>query len=92
MRVIAFLLPLLALGAAPSEPLPAPTAPIKSRLISPAPSCPDLQVAVGNRSGQFRKLTDLPPADAYQAVYRLGADGCIDPLLVSERVRGARQR
>jgi hypothetical protein len=30
----------------------------------------------------------LPPADAFQAVYRLDAKGCIDPLLVSERISG----
>ena len=80
MRSIVALFSLLTLGAAPPGTTPA-------RLISPAPSCQNLQIAQSTDGRLFRKLGQLPPAEAYQAVYRLGADGCIDPLLVGDRVR-----
>ena len=31
---------------------------------------------------QARRLADLPPGDTLLAVYRVGEDGCIDPLIV----------
>ena len=37
-----------------------------------------------------RKLNELPPGDAYQAVLRTDARGCLDPLLVKDRVRKSR--
>ena len=37
-----------------------------------------------------RKLGELPPADAYQAVLRVDGKGCLDPLLVKDRIRGSR--
>ena len=30
----------------------------------------------------MRKLGELPPADAYHAVYRLDDKGCVDPVMV----------
>jgi len=92
MRLIAVLFPLATLGAAPPEPLPAPSAPTPSRLISPAPNCTTARTAQSDGPRIHRKLGELPPAEAYQAVYRLGADGCIDPLLVSDRIRNTRGR
>jgi len=84
MRLIATLLPLLALGAAPPDVMPA-------KLISPAPECkPQVAVAQSAEGPLFRRLDRLPPAQAYQAVYRLDANGCIDPLLVKDRIRPQR--
>ena len=87
MRRIAIPMSLLALGAAPPAANPAQPAPVPVRLVSPAPHCPTIAVAATDGRSSFRRLGELPPADAYQAVYRLGSDGCIDPLLVSERIR-----
>ena len=87
MRAFAALLPLLTLGAAPSMA----TGPITAKVISPAPNCKQqMSVTQSSEGPLFRRLDQLPPAAAYQAVYRLDADGCIDPLLVSDRVRGQR--
>ena len=88
MHKIAILLPLLLIGASPAADEPVPVnSPMAAKLISPTPGCKTMQVAQSSDGRVFRRLGELPPADAYQAVYRLGADGCIDPLLVSDRIR-----
>jgi len=79
MRAIAALLPLLALGAAPPTP---------AKVISPAPACKQQLNSAQTSDGPiFRRLGELPPGKAYQAVFRLDANGCIDPLLVGDRIR-----
>ena len=83
MRHFAALLPLLAIGAAPPAAAPTP-----AKLISPAPDCKqNLNVAQSTEGPLFRRLDQLPKGQAYQAVFRLDANGCIDPLLVSDRIR-----
>jgi hypothetical protein len=37
-----------------------------------------------------RKLGELPPAEGYQAVLRIDEKGCLDPLLVKDRIRQSR--
>jgi hypothetical protein len=37
-----------------------------------------------------RKLGELPPAEGYQAVLRTDEKGCLDPLLVKDRLRQSR--
>jgi hypothetical protein len=37
-----------------------------------------------------RKLGELPPAEGYQAVLRTDGNGCLDPLLVRDRLRQSR--
>ena len=37
-----------------------------------------------------RKLGELPPAEGYQAVLRIDGKGCLDPLLVKDRIRQSR--
>jgi hypothetical protein len=37
-----------------------------------------------------RKLAELPPAEGYQAVLRTDEKGCLDPLLVKDRLRQSR--
>ena len=80
MHRIAAVVSLLSLGAAAPGTTPA-------KLISPAPGCKNLQVAQSTDGRIFRRLGELPPADAYQTVYRLDEKGCIDPLLVRDRIR-----
>ena len=51
-------------------------------------SCPNDPAIRWGRSHdgvEYRKLTDLPPAEAYAAVYRRGPDGCMIPVLFRER-------
>ena len=55
---------------------------------APEARCPDQPTAHLARPGkgaQHRKLTDLPPAEGYRAVYRRDADGCIVPVKVNFR-------
>ena len=55
--------------------------------------CPSLAGHPTARPGEPlkpRKLAELPPAQAYHAVFRRGADGCIDPLFVGYQYRTKR--
>ena len=84
MTRIAVLIPLLALGAAPPEgprPISSP-----AHMFSPTPKCRTLDIAAADKRVELRRLGELPPAEAYQAVLRLDGNGCLDPLLVSERI------
>ena len=74
------------IAIAPLEGLAAAPQPAGRTVVSP--SCPDdpaAHLARERKDGQFRKLTDLPPADAYAAVYRRGPDGCMVPVMYRER-------
>ena len=88
------IVPLLALlGAAPP---PAGNAPqIKpTRVVSPVPSiCERTGSYARGEPGppEIKRLGQLRPADAYMAVYRTDADGCLDPLLARDR-QGIRHR
>lgn len=92
MRATAVLIPLLTLGAAPpSGTSVSPGLPMQARVVSPFPSdCRTPQLADTDRRLTPRKLGELPPAKAYQAVLRAGPDGCPNPLLVSERIGWSR--
>lgn len=93
MRKIAVLIPLLALGAAePSVPPPPIETPSASPIAPAFPDCRTLHTANTNKKATFRRLGELPPAEAYHAVLRAGPDGCNDPLLVSERINWTRQK
>ena len=39
---------------------------------------------------ELKKLNKLPPADAFHAVYRLDANGCIDPVMVGYQYKRER--
>jgi hypothetical protein len=74
------------LGIAPAGDLAAAPPPVGRTALDP--SCPDdpaAHLARERKQGQFRRLTDLPPADAYAAVYRRGPDGCMIPVMYRER-------
>ncbi len=95
MRAIVLLLPLMALGAAEPAATPQPPHPAIALPISPPfPDCRTSHVARADADDKatFRRLGELPPAKAYQAVLRAGPDGCNDPLLVSERINWPRQK
>lgn len=51
-------------------------------LMSSSAQCPDVfNRASGQGKAEVRKLGELPPANAYRTVYRLGADGCVEPVI-----------
>ena len=82
------IVPTLALlGAAPPAKLPGPqSSPV--RLVSPVPETCDRigSYAQGERQApQMKRLGELPPAEAYMAVYRTDEKGCLDPLLARDR-------
>ena len=77
---IVVLVALLALGAAQ------PAAPPRPVTTPPFPDCRTLHIAEAVDKAPFRRLGELPPAEAYHAVLRVGPDGCSDPLTVKERI------
>lgn len=92
MRVSAVLL-ILALSA----PATAADRPPAQGAVIPAPECPQTTSYLADRSGLFRgmpltprKLTELPPATTYMAVYRR-IGGCEAPLTMVEYRRVQRR-
>ena len=88
MRLLIIALAALPIGAAPAE-APAPPAPEPSALNRPIAAKPDVKCpkplafwGQGPGKATMRKLNELPPADAFHAVYRMDNDGCIDPVMV----------
>jgi hypothetical protein len=84
MRKIVVLVGLLTLGAAQ------PTAPPRPVTTPPFPDCRTLHIADAVDKAPFRRLGELPPAEAYQAVLRVGPDGCSNPLTMRERISWTR--
>jgi hypothetical protein len=82
------IVPMLALlGAAPPTSPPA-AQPSPTRLVSPVPETCDRigSYAQGERQApRMKRLGELPPAEAYMAVYRTDEKGCLDPLLARDR-------
>jgi hypothetical protein len=75
------------LGAAPATQTKGPQAQ-PTRVISPVPgTCAKIgSYAQGEQvPPQLKRLGELPPAEAYMAVYRTDANGCLDPLLARDR-------
>jgi hypothetical protein len=75
------------LGATlPAKPPAAQSNP--ARIVSPVPAVCDRigSYAQGERQApQLKRLGQLPPAEAYMAVYRTDEKGCLDPLLARDR-------
>ena len=87
------LVALALLGIAPATGLAAAPQPAGRTALNP--SCPDdpgAHLARSRKDGQFRKLGELPPADAFAAVYRRGPDGCMIPVMYRERQAPPAQR
>lgn len=63
----------------------------KLKLINPVPEkCPSLAAQTARKRGESPapdKLTELPPGEAFHAVYRVGPDGCPDPIMVGYQYR-----
>ena len=82
------IVPALALlGAAPATQSSGPQA-SPARVISPVPSsCAKIGSYAQGQSDkpQMKRLGELPGAQAYMAVYRTDENGCLDPMLASER-------
>ncbi|HET7709312.1 MAG TPA: hypothetical protein VFK50_07245 [Sphingomicrobium sp.] len=80
------------LGAAPPADSSAPLAK-PAQIVSPVPATCDKtgSYAQGERTPpRLKRLGELPPAEAYMAVYRTDERGCLDPLLARDR-QGIRQ-
>ena len=84
MRLLIVALAALPLGAAAAEPpLAGPEQPPRFAQLQPQRECPELLAHPAERpKAQMRKLAELPPADAFHAVYRRDGNGCIDPVMV----------
>jgi len=84
MRLLFVALSLLALT--PASALSAAPRPAgQPGVHRPCPNDPAVRWARSHKGVEFRKLTDLPPAETYAAVYRRGPDGCMIPVLFRER-------
>ena len=85
MRLLIIALAALPISAATAEPVPQPQ-PQKLQFVNATPDeqCqkPLMHRVDPRESPQVKRLTELPPADAYHAVYRLDGEGCIDPVMV----------
>ena len=85
MRLLIAALAALPLSA-PTAEAPAPPAdkPLTRALpLERATECPKpLAHGMGPGAAKMRKLNELPPADAFHAVYRTDKDGCLDPVMV----------
>ena len=105
MRMIILALAALPIGAAAAGPVPKAVAPEPARAtaaesqrpirfveLDPEKQCPKPLVHRDgpDKSPQVKKLTELPPADAYHAVLRLDDNGCLDPVMVGYQYRQGR--
>ena len=85
MRLLIVALAALPISAATAEP-PAPALQPPPRFVQAEPKsqCPKplAHKAEPRLGAKIRKLTELPPADAFHAVYRLDGNGCLDPVMV----------
>ena len=85
-----YLLSLPAIALLGATPPSKPTAAQSSlaRVISPIPAtCDNVgSYAQGEQKPpMMKRLGELPPAEAYMAVYRTDEKGCLDPLLARDR-------
>jgi len=96
LALIAFALIPAATTAADDHPAaPAPTTAAAETAISPyAETCPSETARIAKvkeARPELHKLTDLPDANAYSAVFRTDENGCPDPIVISYEV-GKRRR
>lgn len=86
MRFLVAAFAALPLTAAAAEPASAPAPrqhPIRFVQATPDVQCPKpLLHREPGAGAQMKKLNELPPADAFHAVYRLDDKGCVDPVMV----------
>lgn len=84
MRLLIAALAALPLTAATAEaPAPAAEKPARTAPLTAVKECPKPSLfRQGPGAAKMHKLIELPPAEAFHAVYRLDKDGCVDPVLV----------
>lgn len=75
-------------AAASAHPSTVPVAPVQRPILHSSQECPEASRHFARRGGEWsggriepRKLAELPPADAYAAVYRHDERGCMVPVL-----------
>ena len=89
LPILAALVALLPAASAPGQPNQYPKA--RDAMRADCPRLPGQQYALNpGEPLKPRKLGELPPAEGYQAVLRTDGKGCLDPLLVKDRLRQSR--
>jgi len=91
MRLVVLVTALTILPAASTAERPTGFAKAHNAMRAGCPAPPGKQFAL--KPGEPlkpRKLGELPPAEGYQAVFRTDEKGCLDPLLVKDRLRKSR--
>ena len=91
MRLVVLVTALTILPAASTAERPTGFAKAHNAMCAGCPAPPGKQFAL--KPGEPlkpRKLGELPPAEGYQAVFRTDEKGCLDPLLVKDRLRKSR--
>lgn len=88
MRLLVPVVALSCLSAAAATAQPGSFRKAQGALKAGCPPMPGKQYALDpGKPLKPQRLAELPPADAYQAVLRTDGNGCLDPLLVRDRVR-----
>jgi len=91
MRLIVLAAALLALPAASDAGRSGNFTTARDAMRAACPKPPGMQYALEpGEPLKPRKLGELPPAEGYQAVLRTDEKGCLDPLLVKDRLRQSR--
>ena len=89
MRVLAILVALPLLGAAPALSVrPAASMPVQNPYADER--CPETPMSLARKQGErpsARRLGELPPAQTFMAVDRR-VDGCAAPMLMTEALSG----
>ena len=89
MRLIVLAALIAAPALAADRPSSFPKAHNSMRAGCPAPPVKQFALDPG-KPLKPQKLGELPPAEGYQAVLRTDEKGCLDPLLIKDRVRQSR--
>ena len=75
-------------ATASAQPGTAPEPLTRAKSLTPGSDCPNATSHMAGRGSiwqgeppALKKLTELPPADAYAAVYQLDDEGCMVPVM-----------
>ena len=91
MRLLVLAAALILLPAASAADRSGTYSTARDAMRADCPAPPGKQHALDpNKPLKAQKLGELPPAEAYQAVLRTDRMGCLDPLLVKDRLRQQR--
>ena len=91
MRLVFLAAAIVTMSAASTAERPGNFSKARDSMRAACPAPPGKQYALDpGKPLKPQKLGELPPADAYQAVLRTDGRGCLDPLLVKDRLRRSR--